>query len=206
MYNVCSLVFPDLVILIRRPTLGCGIVGLFVAAFAPVRCRCLLTDLPDAMEILSFNIRQARPAPGSSLDKAVLDWDQDLPGDVQQQKVDLVIVSDCTYNCDSVPALVKTLAAVVHRSPEALIVVSMKVRHSSEMIFFERMFNVGLIQIEHATVELPDSLQVMDGGAPRNIDIYVFCRRSLTVSSNLEPSAVSLRRDRKAVYPAKVAS
>jgi hypothetical protein len=63
----------------------------------------LLTDLPEAQEIVERNISQAHPAKGSTLEFRKLDWDVELPPSFQAGSplLSLVIAADCTYNPDS---------------------------------------------------------------------------------------------------------
>ena len=154
---------------------GCGIVGLEVAQICS-QCHVMLTDLPDAMEILSYNVSKvtgSNPAVGNVV-TAVLDWDDANPKIVYGHQYDLVVVSDCTYNADSIPALVRTLAAVIDKLPAALIVVSMKVRHDSEAVFFDLMAAAGLIIAEHSAITLPDQQRADSGQDLEVVDIYIF--------------------------------
>ena len=154
---------------------GCGIVGLEIAQICS-QCDVILTDLPDAMENLSYNVSKVM---GSNLAvgnvvTAVLDWDDANPKIIQGHRYDLVIVSDCTYNADSIPALVRTLAAVIDEWSATLIVVSMKVRHDSEAVFFDLMAAAGFIIAEHSAVTLPDQQRADNGQELEVVDIYVF--------------------------------
>ena len=154
---------------------GCGIVGLEVAQICS-QCDVILTDLPDAMGILSYNVSKvmgSNPALGD-VATAVLDWDDENTKMFQGHQYDLVIVSDCTYNADSIPALVGTLAAVIDKWPAALIVVSMKVRHDSEAVFFELMTAAGFVIAEHSAITLPDQQRAKSGQELEVVDIYVF--------------------------------
>lgn len=153
---------------------GCGIVGLEVAHLCPAS-DVLLTDLPEAMEILNYNIRKAKfSSSRGRVATAILDWDESLPKDVAKVHYDLVIVSDCTYNADSIPALVKTIAALTVTSPAALVVISTKVRHDSEAIFFRLMAEVELIQVDHTTVSLPDRFRQDTGQSLEAVEIHVY--------------------------------
>ena len=152
-------------------------VGLQVADFCSTS-DVLLTDLPEAMDILNHNVEYTRL--DSSRDKiasTVLDWDEPLPGRVAKQRPDLVIVSDCTYNPDSIPGLVKTLSSVAKISPDALIVVSLKVRHDSEAIFFDLMAAAEFFEAEHTTIPLPDRYRSVTGQALEVIEVYVYRSR-----------------------------
>ena len=154
---------------------GCGIVGLEVAQIC-CQCDVTLTDLPDTMEILSYNVSKvmgSNPAVGNVI-TGVLDWDDANPKIVQGHRYDLVIVSDCTYNADSIPALVRTLAAVIDKWPAALIIVSMKVRHDSEAVFFDLMAAAGFVVAEHSAITMPDQQRADSGRELEVVDIYVF--------------------------------
>lgn len=154
---------------------GCGIVGLEVAQIC-CQCDVTLTDLPDTMEILSYNVSKvmgSNPAVGNVI-TGVLDWDDANPKIVQGHRCDLVIVSDCTYNADSIPALVRTLAAVIDKWPAALIIVSMKVRHDSEAVFFDLMAAAGFVVAEHSAITMPDQQRADSGRELEVVDIYVF--------------------------------
>ena len=63
----------------------------------------LLTDLSEAQEIVERNIRQVGTKKVSSLKFQELDWDADLPDNLQSpcSSLDLVLAADCTYNPDS---------------------------------------------------------------------------------------------------------
>ena len=158
---------------------GCGIVGLQLAHACP-KAQVVLTDLPEAMEVLERNITIATLAPGSNAVSATLNWDEDLPASIVEQNFDLVLVSDCTYNSDSIPALVGTLAALVERSPQALVAVSMKVRHDSEAIFHELIAKAGLKQCQHWDFEISDK-QRAESWTPLDIvHLYVYQGQNAT--------------------------
>ena len=159
---------------------GCGIVGL---ALAQMRAdtHAVLTDLPEAMDILSLNIAAACRANGSHVEPLPLDWDAELPKSVWERRFELVLVSDCTYNADSLPALVRTLGAVVQEEKEvaekgSLVLVAMKVRHESEKVFFELMASAGFAQVEHWSIGLPDTSRGAVGRSVDVVEIYAFGR------------------------------
>ena len=152
---------------------GCGIVGIALSQLVP-SCNVLLTDLSEAMDILDINIRESRLQMGSKIEAIQLDWDDELPASISKQKFDLILVSDCTYNADSLPSLVQTVSILTSLSNDAHVIVSMKVRHDSEAVFFELMSNAGLESVRHDTVELPDRTR-KDIGIPLDrIEIYDF--------------------------------
>ena len=153
---------------------GCGIVGIQVADFCP-RSDVLLTDLPNAMDILNLNIERDNSLIRSgTLATAVLDWHEPLPEIVAKQRFDLVIVSDCVYNDNSIPGLVKTLLLVAETSPDVLILVSLKVRHVSESIFFDLMATAKFSEIEHTVIQLPDRHRIESGEDLEVVHVHVF--------------------------------
>ena len=156
---------------------GCGIAGLQVADLCPTS-DVLLTDLLNAMDVLKHNVGRANFVSNKGkIATAILDWDESLPERVAKRRFDLVIVSDCTYNPDSIPKLVKTLNSVADDSPNALIVVSLKVRHDSEAIFFDLMAGAGFVEAEHTAFSLPDQYRSETGQELEVVDIYVYRSR-----------------------------
>jgi methylase of polypeptide subunit release factors len=81
---------------------GCGMVGIAIAQTVS-NSKVLLTDLPEAREIVERNIESALKAPDASLTFRELDWDAELPDDLKSisEPLDLVVAADCTYNPDS---------------------------------------------------------------------------------------------------------
>ena len=152
---------------------GCGIVGIALAQLVS-GCNVILTDLPEAMEILDHNISTARVAQQSKLAKLSLDWNHELPSAVKRSVLDLIVISDCTYNSDSQSALIGTLSALVALSPDAHVVVSMKVRHSSEAVFFGLMAEAGFEIVEHVSIPKLDDCRTAVGFGLAVIDVHVF--------------------------------
>ncbi|KAI0015827.1 putative methyltransferase-domain-containing protein [Xylariomycetidae sp. FL0641] len=126
---------------------GVGILGLSVAASLQYhgksgrKVTALLTDLPDAEERARRNIARALAlydAEVPALEYEDLDWDDAREGRfgplVSADSWDLVVLSDCTYNVDSLPALVGTLSALQHREGQGPlpVLLAMKPRHASE--------------------------------------------------------------------------
>ncbi|RAL63452.1 hypothetical protein DID88_003872 [Monilinia fructigena] len=95
---------------------GCGIVGITLATlFFDKINKILLTDLPEASEILEKNITTMASKSDASLcsySHQVLDWFEPLPEGVRDERWELVVVADCTYNPDVVSDLVLTLKRV----------------------------------------------------------------------------------------------
>lgn len=152
---------------------GCGLVGIALASVRP-KCHVLLTDLPDAMKILDYNASQSHPALDSKIEHMVLDWDDKLPTSVAQEQYGLIVVSECTYNENSIPALVQTLSALAARSPSAVVVVATKVRHVQEAIFFRLMADVGFIEIEQFSIPLPHPQKENNEEMHETVDIHIF--------------------------------
>ncbi|KAI9714523.1 MAG: hypothetical protein M1820_000484 [Bogoriella megaspora] len=143
--------------------LGCGsgIVGIAMAQTIP-DCSVLLTDLPEAEELVQRNIAGMNPAMSSEVRFEPLDWEAEIPPKIRDKMLDIIVVADCTYNPDSAPDLVRTIAAFTSRSPKAIVVVSMKNRHPSESIFFELMSAANLIEASHSKVLLRDNATPVD--------------------------------------------
>ena len=152
---------------------GIGTTGIVFAQLVP-RSKVLLTDVADAMEILDQNIELAKPAKESTVGRAVLDWEEELPTMIQTTKWDIILISDCTYNVDTIPALANTLRKVVDKSPAALIVIATKVRHESEAIFFDMMKDRRFTVAEQLSIVLPDKFKVKMGTDPDKVHIYIF--------------------------------
>ncbi|PPJ59099.1 hypothetical protein CBER1_01663 [Cercospora berteroae] len=133
---------------------GCGTVGISVAQSIP-DCNVLLTDLDEAKELVEANIAKMQPAMASRARFQSVDWLEPLPSNLETRKNDLIIVSECTYNTDTLEPLVGMLVSLMTRSPKAVIVVSTKTRHDSEAAFFDLMKNVGLIEEGSMRLALP---------------------------------------------------
>ncbi|PKY02103.1 UPF0665 family protein c [Aspergillus campestris IBT 28561] len=151
---------------------GCGIVGISLAQTLP-NCNVVLTDLPEVEDIVTQNISVAQPAPSSRITFHTLDWDdENLPEEVTNGgAIDLVLVSDCTYNADSLPALVSVLDRLVRASPDVLVIVALKRRHESEEAFFDLMRGAGLSSLHRHCMQLPAQHGLSD-----QIEIYCYAR------------------------------
>jgi len=149
---------------------GCGIVGIALATMLD-NCDMLLTDLPEVEEIVTHNIKEARPQPSSRMHYQTLDWDEP-PRNLCSRPIDLILVSDCTYNADSLPTLVSVLDRLVRTSPEALILVALKRRHESEAVFFDLMRAAAFTPLQ-AKVQLPTQHDEVD-----EIELYCYRRQT----------------------------
>ncbi|KAL4998768.1 putative methyltransferase-domain-containing protein [Aspergillus recurvatus] len=152
---------------------GCGIFGIALAELLP-QCSVLLTDLPEVEEIITKNITAAQPAHASKIQYRPLEWEEELPGDLfETPLIDLILVSDCTYNADSLPALVSVLGRLVKLSPHAIILVALKRRHESESVFFDLMQSAGLHDLHSHHMQLPSQHELWD-----EIELHCYGRRS----------------------------
>lgn len=153
---------------------GCGIVGITLSQFfAPSLVSILLTDLPEAEDILSQNLSLSTlPTPLSQVSRPthqVLDWSVPLCAEIAATNFDVVLVADCTYNPDVVPDLVKTLKTIAEGNDEVLVCLAMKVRHESEMVFFDLMNEFGWEVKEKMKVDLP-----VLGDEGQEVEVFVF--------------------------------
>lgn len=78
-------------------------------------------------------------------------------------------MADCTYNPDVVPDLVQTLKRLAQGNDDILVALAMKVRHESEMVFFELMREKGFGVRENVRIPLP-----VLGGEDESIEVFVF--------------------------------
>ena len=154
---------------------GCGIVGIALAQIFP-NVRVLLTDLEDGQEMLEMNMKVARTTHGSSLRNTILDWESPRVRRQIPPKAGLVIVSDCTYNADSSPALCKVLAEIASVSPDVKVLLSMKRRHESEAVFFDLIKKAGFRLLEGCSAALPfvDSEQDPETGAGPRVELFLY--------------------------------
>ncbi|CAG8972817.1 hypothetical protein HYALB_00007742 [Hymenoscyphus albidus] len=161
---------------------GCGIVSLTLHHHFPQISNSILTDLPEASEILSHNISHLSIPDSPSrnftttLKHEVLDWSQPLPSFAAEKKWDLVMVADCTYNPDVVPHLVKTLKELTSeeggKEGKGLVCAAMKVRHESEMVFFDLMTEARFEVLGKCRIPIG-----VLGGEGEEIEIFVFGRK-----------------------------
>jgi len=152
---------------------GCGIVGLTFAHSFPNISTITLTDLPEASEILTRNLTRSSLSSSSksTISHQVLDWSQPLPSNISEKNWDLVLIADCTYNPDVVPDLVETLGRIREGSEEVMVLLAMKVRHESEMVFFELMSEAGWVVRERCKISMS---MVDDEEEGQEIEVFVF--------------------------------
>lgn len=153
---------------------GCGIFGIALSRLAP-SCSVVLTDLPEVEDIVVRNMTAASSddeACASSKTKfRILDWDDEqLPADVYDEPIDVILVSDCTYN--SLEEVVSVMAKLTQHSPEAVIILATKRRHEDEAALFGLLESAGLWQLHQSFIRLPS-----EHGNEDTIELYVYARR-----------------------------
>ncbi|UKZ67319.1 uncharacterized protein TrAtP1_008482 [Trichoderma atroviride] len=190
--------------------LGCGvgILGGGLSAVIPRmrpppsrRCTILMTDLEEAESRTRSNMSrllQARRAKSSSSPPVKLlyenlDWEQGRKGEfdfeTQNHRWDLVMLSDCTYNVDMLPALVETLSAL-HTSNMAhaaasssssgeassgeqllstKVFLATKPRHASEEALFDLLSQEGWTELHRQTLPLP-----VLGAETQSVELYLY--------------------------------
>lgn len=168
---------------------GCGLVGIALATLRH-KCHILLTDLPEAMDILDYNILRSKPASESKIEYRVLDWANPLPAVITEQQYDLILVSECTYNENSIPALVRTLSALAAQSPAAVVILATKVRHFSERVFFDMISDAGFVELEQISIELPDPQTKKTEQRLEMVDVYCFRSTQVTGQPTSKPGTV----------------
>ena len=169
---------------------GCGVVGIGLAQTVP-DCNVLLTDLPEVDELVERNIEAANPAMSSHIEFAPLDWEAPLPPKVRGRTFGLILVAECIYNTDSIPPLIETLLALVQRSPNAVILISTKVRHSSEALFWDLFAQKGFIPAGTTALPLPGEPGHGYGDSATQVDLYVFHGKEYRPSLSPESSDIS---------------
>ncbi len=160
---------------------GCGTVGISIAQAVP-DADVLLTDLPEAEELVQANLARMNPAMSSKAAFRSLDWEQPLPIVLRSRTNHLIIVSECTYNTDTLQPLVTTLLNLVARSPKAVVVVATKTRHPSESEFFSLMKNRGLVEDGTMRVPLPGIPGTGYGDTATDVGLHVFHGRDHRLS------------------------
>lgn len=161
---------------------GCGTVGIALAQSVP-DCSVILTDLEEVTELVEANIARMRPAISSNVSFEPLDWEAEtLPPRITSRTNDLIIVSECTYNTDTLRPLVRTLVKLVDRSPKAVIVISTKTRHESEAAFFTMMKDAGLVEDGTMRVALPGLPGTGYADGARDVGLHLFHARNHRLS------------------------
>ena len=155
---------------------GCGIAGIALAQIVP-DCSVYLTDLVEAQEMLQKNLDVAKPARGSSLQLGLLEWGSEIPSEIITRRIDLVLISDCTYNADSCSALVQTLVTLAQHSKGLKILLAMKRRHDAEAAFEYMMNRNGFQALECTKLSVPHRESETDTSRPV-VEVYLYERVS----------------------------
>ena len=164
---------------------GCGVgtLGVGLARLLGPSSHVLLTDLPDAEARARANIARGASHTACSVDFESLDWEDGKDGNfgpkVQSRKWDLVVLSDCTYNVDSMPLLVQTLSALhAHNSQqctsaslESKVLLATKQRHSTEKVAFDLLAAGGWLIQEQTSVTLP-----CVGSETQSVEVYLLSK------------------------------
>ena len=175
-------------------TLGIGLAQIFqtVIEARASKASILMTDLPEAEERVMANISrydasapESTDAPKVDIGYEDLDWDHGRLGmfgsKVRSRLWDLIVLSDCTYNVDTIPALVQTLswlhiAAKSHPACPASgwrskVMIGTKPRHWSEEVFVGKMERGGWAIEEKERLPLP----MLDAEA-QAVEMYLFTK------------------------------
>ncbi|KAM3479573.1 hypothetical protein MY5147_001628 [Beauveria neobassiana] len=178
--------------------LGCGvgILGIGLATIFPEmrkdgleKCTIMMTDLDEAEERARSNMQRIATSISSrdmSLLYENLDWEHGRNGrfghEVASRYWDLIIISDCTYNVDMLPALVETLNAIESSSrakqksgaTETKVFLATKPRHASERAFFDLMADSQWCVQDSQILGLP-----VLGHEEESIELYLFQKRQV---------------------------
>ena len=174
--------------------LGCGvgILGLGIASLVPQmraegidKCTILMTDLEEAEDRARSNMaRISKKMPAVDRDSTELlyenlDWENGrkgiFPSAVGSRAWDLIMLSDCTYNVDMLPALTETLSAIHTSNVEhnkdikTRVFLATKPRHSSEKALFDLMAEQKWNMAEKQVLPLP-----VLGEEAQSVELYLF--------------------------------
>jgi SAM-dependent methyltransferase len=152
---------------------GAGTVGISLAQSIP-DCDVLLTDLDEAADLVAANIERMRPAMSSRARFEPLDWLSPLPNAIATRNNHLIVVSECTYNTDTLEPLVGTLLNLLVRSPKALVVVATKTRHPDEARFFSLMQDIGIIAEGSLRLPLPGTPGSGYADTATDVGLHIF--------------------------------
>lgn len=186
---------------------GCGVVGLSIAQFLSrknITSRVILTDLPEAMDVLTANIGNLASglAQEVSVESRVLEWSwaqgaseaerngghQGVPQELRDLAPNLILVSDCTYNVSSFENLIAMIRWATVRGQESRrdergeekkldVLVALKRRHDSEAVFFRMMYEAGFEAVASAEIPLPDRGKIDMGLKVERVEIWGFIWR-----------------------------
>ncbi|WXC57704.1 hypothetical protein SNK03_003611 [Fusarium graminearum] len=112
---------------------GGGLIGLAIALECSLRNPLLVTDQLEMFELMQHNIEL-----NNLQDKAkamVLNWGEDLPAAVLEQKPDVILAGECVYFEPAFPLLMSTLKALLELNPNAVVYFCFKKRRRADMNF-----------------------------------------------------------------------
>ncbi|KAL8635741.1 MAG: hypothetical protein Q9228_006800 [Teloschistes exilis] len=163
---------------------GCGLVGLVFGSIIS-GSRLLLTDIDDdALKFAGINALKCPRAQDSIRELRPLDW-KDPQSFTLDGTLDFIVASDCIYNSDSIPPLVYTIIELERRvmklrkgAPGPKVMISTKVRHWSESMFFKLLEEYGFEQEEHTSIPMPDQYRQSTGEELETVDVYIFKRNT----------------------------
>lgn len=168
--------------------LGCG-VGILGIGLAQVLSHnnslsttLLMTDLEEAQERAESNMALLSKRTSKDSVKVLyenLDWEDGRIGrfseTMQAKAWDLVMLSDCTYNVDMLPALVETLSAIhasncnAQSSATTRVFMATKPRHDSERALFGLLDKHGWAMTQKQVLSLP-----VLGADDQTVEMYIF--------------------------------
>ncbi|KAL2879112.1 hypothetical protein SGCOL_005533 [Colletotrichum sp. CLE4] len=167
--------------------LGNGLAQLLSGADPKGEGSVLMTDLPEAEHRACANIERlvANGVAAIHPQYENLDWDDGRKGVfgplVSAKTWDVVVMSDCTYNVDSLPSLVNTWTAIhvhnistsLNESAKTWVYIAWKKRHPDENEFWNQVDSQGWTLHEEDVVDLP-----VLGGETERIFTYLFSMKS----------------------------
>ncbi|KAF5022417.1 hypothetical protein F66182_5557 [Fusarium sp. NRRL 66182] len=112
---------------------GGGLIGLAVALECELRTPLLVTDQMEMYELMQHNIKL-----NDLQDKAkamILNWGEDLPAVVLEQKPDVILAGECVYFEPAFPLLMSTLKSLLELNPTAVVYFCFKKRRRADMNF-----------------------------------------------------------------------
>ncbi|KAF5361923.1 hypothetical protein D9756_002622 [Leucocoprinus leucothites] len=135
---------------------GTGIVSLTLASLrnslshlnSPTPDKVIATDLESAVPLLNHNISSNHSLyPTNTPQADILDWDEEeLPESVTSLgSIDVILMSDVTYNTDSFPALLSTTSKLLRIGDKPpVILLGYKERHEAERSLWSMMESIGV--------------------------------------------------------------
>lgn len=156
---------------------GVGLAGLTLAHVMP-RARILLTDVPEVEVLLGRSIK-ANGMDTTRTRFEVLDWENPVPEVIRRQKFDMILVSECTYNEDSIPALVNVLEVLMEKSVGVTVLVATKQRHENERIFYDLMQKAGFEMVEQTYAICTKNFSTDDLEDAERVNVYTFKLREI---------------------------